>query len=540
MPVALALPDDQLVAPKSRLPRTCILLSVPGGPTLFWNSLGTNAAAAYSSVVTFCAVTGVPPVTRAPPLGVAPTPNPPLAPGVTSPPFSALTPLPVFGPTAAPRTPPTPAPPTPAPPRGPAVVRVEAMLRGTGGAGQCLDEEVANVPDGQRSASSAWQGCPGGPCPGVPGVSQFHKGRLDSNAGWAAGSGTLGQYYELDAGELSVVQGVVMQGGRAPTFDPEAWVTDATVEVSPDHMFWTEVNGGRSMNASTSFNEQAVVRFPVAVAARYVRIKPTKWKRWPALRAGLMLCIERDVDVRAIQVTFSEPTHLGVQRNRTIGSPRGNGYTVLGLFGVRGHLQSLGRPEGIYGAWIGDSVYEITLGESYFNGYVDPVVASLYLNQGSGVRSVAGGPATLFGPQNAVPFSGDLRPPPRRLQPPPPPPRADGDGDEDGFPVAEVVLVCVLLAVVIVPVFLYFIFRMCRGSSAASEHRAYIDRSLADAADRWPGGAAGIRRRGIVPRPASPVNPIGAAFPSTDTAPIPSRPRVRNYIYSGSPGPVTA
>ena len=104
---------------------------------------------------------------------------------------------------------------------------------------------------------------------------------LDSLGAWCASTNTLGsQFLIMDLGSEYSVVGVITQG-RA---DLGEWVTAYQVYYSPGDSGWTT---GGTFNANS--DESTKVTNIVGFSARYVKVLPTAFSGWIALRANVIV-----------------------------------------------------------------------------------------------------------------------------------------------------------------------------------------------------------------------------------------------------------
>ena len=132
---------------------------------------------------------------------------------------------------------------------------------------------VRNVPESQRSYSSIYQNSAIG--------KGYARSMLNSKLTWAAGSGTQGQYVQMDAGLEMELVGVATQG-RA---DWDQWVTAYNVSTSTDGSTFTSVG---SYTGNTDRSTIVHRFFATPVRARWVRIQPTSWHGYISMRCAMV------------------------------------------------------------------------------------------------------------------------------------------------------------------------------------------------------------------------------------------------------------
>ncbi|EKX45742.1 hypothetical protein GUITHDRAFT_43265, partial [Guillardia theta CCMP2712] len=102
---------------------------------------------------------------------------------------------------------------------------------------------------------------------------------------WSAKQNKVGEWMQIDGGEIQSIAGVVVQGRR----DWDQWVTTFKVEVSDDGGKWVEVECGRIFDGNSDRNTKVYVPFPTPVVGRYVRIYPQTWTNHMSMRAAILL-----------------------------------------------------------------------------------------------------------------------------------------------------------------------------------------------------------------------------------------------------------
>ena len=110
------------------------------------------------------------------------------------------------------------------------------------------------------------------------------QGGLDSPNGWCAAELKQGHWYQMDAGSVTTINGVVTQGRHSA----DQWVTRFAVVASQDGNNWWSV--GPSFAGNSDRDTKVTNVFRQSVTARYVRIMPLAWNNHMSLRAGLVVC----------------------------------------------------------------------------------------------------------------------------------------------------------------------------------------------------------------------------------------------------------
>jgi hypothetical protein len=117
------------------------------------------------------------------------------------------------------------------------------------------------------------------------GDSGCKNGALDGNTGWCGGKNEVGQFYQMDAGRVTSIAGVVTQGSK----NAGQWVKTYKVLVSQDGEQWREV--GNVYTGNTDRDTKVTNSFSEPVTARYLRVLPQTWSaQVMSLRAGLLVC----------------------------------------------------------------------------------------------------------------------------------------------------------------------------------------------------------------------------------------------------------
>jgi hypothetical protein len=95
-------------------------------------------------------------------------------------------------------------------------------------AGLLIGQATEVVPYERLEYSSTWGNIP-------KGGSDCGQGMLDSPEAWCSATYEVNQWIQMDAGNLSVINGVVTQGRRT---NPDQWVTSYFIQVSIDGVTW--------------------------------------------------------------------------------------------------------------------------------------------------------------------------------------------------------------------------------------------------------------------------------------------------------------
>ena len=138
---------------------------------------------------------------------------------------------------------------------------------------------ILNPNDNYRSYSSVYGNRVRG--------SECNMGTLDGGDAWCAGNKARGEWYQMDAGEVVQVVGVVTQRRK----NSAQMVTKYKVSVSDaEDGNFTRVDDGYEFLGNSALTDTKVVRaFKKPVFARFVRIEVVEWSGGhPSMRAGLV------------------------------------------------------------------------------------------------------------------------------------------------------------------------------------------------------------------------------------------------------------
>eukprot|EP01048_Picozoa_sp_COSAG05_P016089 COSAG05_NODE_2025_length_3676_cov_2.492715_2_plen_420_part_00 len=116
------------------------------------------------------------------------------------------------------------------------------------------------------------------------------QGNLQQNSNYAwcvASTSTSGQYYQMDAGSVVALSGVITRGKELYS-QQSGYVRSYSVKVSTNGVEWTDVP--HTSGGNTDFITTVVGSFSDMVLARYVRIYPETFHQWITMRAGLIIC----------------------------------------------------------------------------------------------------------------------------------------------------------------------------------------------------------------------------------------------------------
>ncbi|XP_078703844.1 sushi, von Willebrand factor type A, EGF and pentraxin domain-containing protein 1-like [Branchiostoma floridae x Branchiostoma belcheri] len=146
-----------------------------------------------------------------------------------------------------------------------------------------LGMESGAIPDDSITASET----------GHSGQQSFY-GRLKGTAGWGGWgpeNNNIGQWLQVDLGDLKRVTGTVTQGGRLAIRDN--WVTSYKLSYSIYGTFWTTYasNGSdKVFTANTDKKTPVTNLLDSSINARYVRFYPETWHQRIAMRVEILGC----------------------------------------------------------------------------------------------------------------------------------------------------------------------------------------------------------------------------------------------------------
>ena len=101
-----------------------------------------------------------------------------------------------------------------------------------------------------------------------------------SQVAWGAKTNNNNQWVQVSSILPEKWVAIVSQG--RPTFNQ--WITKYRVSYSNDGREWVFVDGGRNFTANSDRNTVVRNNFSVPVLARTIRIHPTAWNGWIAMR----------------------------------------------------------------------------------------------------------------------------------------------------------------------------------------------------------------------------------------------------------------
>ncbi|KAI8502469.1 hypothetical protein Bbelb_200570 [Branchiostoma belcheri] len=146
-----------------------------------------------------------------------------------------------------------------------------------------LGMESGAIPDDSITASSTWDV-----------AHEPYRGRLNGVAGvgaWSARTNTIGEWLQVDLGEMKTVTGTIIQGRY---HGDDHWVTSYKLQYSEDGLSWTAYassNGSEEVfPGNTDRNTPVTNLLDSPTDARYVRFLPQSWHRHISMRVEVLGC----------------------------------------------------------------------------------------------------------------------------------------------------------------------------------------------------------------------------------------------------------
>ncbi|XP_078685540.1 EGF-like repeat and discoidin I-like domain-containing protein 3 [Branchiostoma floridae x Branchiostoma belcheri] len=142
--------------------------------------------------------------------------------------------------------------------------------------------ESGAIPDSSITASSVWTS-----------HHEPFRARLNGVAGggWVAGTNDIGQWLQVDLGELTRVKGVITQGRQR---DFAQWVTSYKLHYSVDGTTWATYassdGSDKVFTANTDNNTPVTNLLDNPVVARFVRFVVQSWNNHITMRAEILGC----------------------------------------------------------------------------------------------------------------------------------------------------------------------------------------------------------------------------------------------------------
>ncbi|KAI8490368.1 hypothetical protein Bbelb_316360 [Branchiostoma belcheri] len=147
-----------------------------------------------------------------------------------------------------------------------------------------LGMESGAIPDDSITASSTWRVDHHEP----------YRGRLNGVAGvgaWAVRNNTIGEWLQVDLGEMKTVTGTIIQGRY---HHADQWVTSYKLQHSVDGLSWityASSDGSEQVfPGNTDRNTPVTNLLDSPTDARYVRFLPQSWYGWMSMRVEVLGC----------------------------------------------------------------------------------------------------------------------------------------------------------------------------------------------------------------------------------------------------------
>ncbi|KAI8500443.1 hypothetical protein Bbelb_220090 [Branchiostoma belcheri] len=186
-------------------------------------------------------------------------------------------------------------------------------------------------------------------------------GRLYKGTGegaWAARNNIIGEWLQVDLGEVENVTGTVIQG----RYYGDSWVTSYKLHYGADGTSWTTFtdNDGseKVFPGNTDANTTVTNLLDYPIDARYVRFVVQSWYKWIGMRVEILGChcpIGDYIRFRGVcYKSFSEPkTHAGARQEC---AADGGMLAMPKDDAINAFLHKL--PDEVEGRWIGLTVAE--------------------------------------------------------------------------------------------------------------------------------------------------------------------------------------
>jgi hypothetical protein len=142
----------------------------------------------------------------------------------------------------------------------------------------CEHQVIVNAPYINHKYSSVWSGQ-------MPGIGHG-RGRVNSRQAWSSQRSRVGDFMQVDTGEIQSIAGVLTQGRR----DANQWVTSFKLMVSENGRDFKPVECGRTFDANSNRNSKVRVLFSTPIRTRFLRILPQTWRGWMSMRAAPLVC----------------------------------------------------------------------------------------------------------------------------------------------------------------------------------------------------------------------------------------------------------
>ncbi|XP_078684919.1 lactadherin-like [Branchiostoma floridae x Branchiostoma belcheri] len=125
-----------------------------------------------------------------------------------------------------------------------------------------------------------------------------YRGRLNGAAGvgaWAVLTNTIGEWLQVDLGEMKTVTGTIIQGRYGVLHNVYQWVTSYKLQYSVDGLSWityASSDGSEEVfPGNTDRNTPVTNLLDSPTDARYVRFLPQSWHGWMSMRVEVLGCV---------------------------------------------------------------------------------------------------------------------------------------------------------------------------------------------------------------------------------------------------------
>ena len=141
-------------------------------------------------------------------------------------------------------------------------------------------------------------------------------------------------YLQIDSGQVSRISGVHI-GGKETSNE---WVISLKFKASNDTNTWMEIDNGTTFAGNTDPEAIQIISFSKIVVARFVRLMPVLFYKWPSMKAALELCTHaytsptsactNQIYNPTIKYRSANSNHENCTRGASLGVP--GGWCLLG------------------------------------------------------------------------------------------------------------------------------------------------------------------------------------------------------------------
>ena len=190
----------------------------------------------------------------------------------------------------------------------------------------CNDQLVDSVSYSRLKYSTTWNN-------ERKGVHHHGMGRLDSHSAWSSRYNDKNQWFQMDAGSVTTIAGVLTQGRN----DYWQWVSSFRIDISTNGEKWEQVECGRVFDGNHNRGSKVKTLFTQPLETRFVRIKPITWHGHISMRAGLLLC-QKACRENELDYNFKD-TFMSSKLGPALVPQWGSG----GFSGLKGYVFSAGQ-----------------------------------------------------------------------------------------------------------------------------------------------------------------------------------------------------